>query len=56
MQFIRNGYDHPWVEMNRIHKSKKTYRKRDRKNFDYDSFGFLFVSSQTITISLFNVL
>jgi hypothetical protein len=28
LQFVRNGYDHPWVEMNRIHKNKKAY---DRK-------------------------
>jgi hypothetical protein len=43
LQFVRNGYDHPWVEMNRIHKNKKAYdRKKDRKSFDYDSFGLYF--------------
>jgi hypothetical protein len=45
LQFMRNGYDHPWVTTNRTHKSKKTYdRKRDRKNFNYDSDGlFCFI-------------
>jgi hypothetical protein len=43
LQFIRNGYDHPWIEVNKIHKSKKAYnRKRDRKNFKYDSNGLSF--------------
>lgn len=40
LQFIRNGYDHPWVAVNRVFKNKKAYnRKRDRKNFKYDSDG-----------------
>lgn len=43
LQFERNGYDHPWVAMNVIHKSKKAYnRRRDRKNFDYSSDGLFF--------------
>lgn len=38
LQFERNGYDHPWVAMNRAFKSKKQYdRKRERKDFDYSS-------------------
>lgn len=47
LQFERNGYDHPWVAMTITHKSKKTYnRKRDRKNFNYDSDClFYFISS-----------
>lgn len=44
LQFERNGYDHPWVAMNVIHKNKKAYnRKRDRKNFDYSSDGLSFL-------------
>ena len=43
LQFERNGYDHPWIATNVIHKSKKAYnRKRDRKNFDYSSDGLSF--------------
>ena len=43
LQFIRNGYDHPWVAVNRVFKNKKAYnRKRDRKNFNYDSDGLFF--------------
>lgn len=43
LQFIRNGYNHPWIEVNKIHKNKKVYdRKRDRKNFNYDSDGLYF--------------
>lgn len=40
LQFERNGYDHPWVAVNIVYKDKKAYnRKRDRKNFDYNSDG-----------------
>lgn len=43
LQFERNGYDHPWVAITVVHKSKKHYdRKRDRKNFNYDSDGLYF--------------
>lgn len=43
LQLERNGYDHPWVAMTIIHKNKKAYnRKRDRKNFNYDSDGLFF--------------
>lgn len=43
LQLERNGYDHPWVAMTITHKNKKAYdRKRDRKNFNYDSDGLSF--------------
>ena len=43
LQLERNGYDHPWVAMTITHKNKKAYnRKRDRKNFNYDSDGLFF--------------
>ena len=43
LQLERNGYDHPWVAMTLTHKNKKAYnRKRDRKNFNYDSDGLSF--------------
>lgn len=43
LQFERNGYDHPWVAVTITHKCKKCYdRKRDRKNFNYDSDGLYF--------------
>ena len=43
LQLERNGYDHPWVAMTIIHKNKKAYnRKRDRKNFNYNSDGLFF--------------
>lgn len=46
LQFERNGYDHPWVAVTVAHKSKKTYnRKRDRKNFDYNSDGLFYVNN-----------
>lgn len=46
LQFERNGYDHPWVAVTVAHKSKKTYnRKRDRKNFDYNSEGLFYVNN-----------
>lgn len=51
LQFERNGYDHPLVATNVIHKNKKAYnRKRDRKNFDYSSDGlsFYLINSQTL--------
>lgn len=39
LQFERNGYDHPWISIDRPHKSKKQYdRKRERKNFDFESY------------------
>ena len=44
LQLERNGYDHPWVAMTITHKNKKAYnRKRDRKNFNYDSDGLSFL-------------
>lgn len=44
LQLERNGYDHPWVAMTITHKNKKAYdRKRDRKNFNYDSDGLCFL-------------
>lgn len=44
LQLERNGYDHPWVAMTITHKNKKAYdRKRDRKNFNYDSDGLFFL-------------
>ena len=43
LQLERNGYDHPWVAMTITYKNKKAYdRKRDRKNFNYDSDGLSF--------------
>ena len=43
LQLERNGYDHPWVAMTITYKNKKAYdRKRDRKNFKYDSDGLSF--------------
>ena len=43
LQLERNGYDHPWMAMTIAHKNKKAYnRKRDRKNFNYDSDGLFF--------------
>ena len=43
LQLERNGYDHPWIAMTITHKNKKAYdRKRDRKNFNYDSDGLSF--------------
>lgn len=43
IQFERNGYGHPWIAIDRPHKNKKQYdRKRDRKNFKYDSDGLIF--------------
>lgn len=43
MQLERNGYAHPWVAQCIKHKSKKDYnRKRDRKNFNYDSDGLFY--------------
>ena len=43
LQLERNGYDHPWVAMTITHKNKKAYdRRRDRKNFNYDSDGLSF--------------
>ena len=43
LQLERNGYDHPWVAMTITHKNKKAYdRRRDRKNFNYDSDGLFF--------------
>lgn len=43
IQFERNGYDHPWKAVNIVHKNNKKYdRKRDRKNFNYDSDGISF--------------
>ena len=43
LQLERNGYDHPWVAMTITHKNKKAYnRKRDRKNFNYNSDGLFF--------------
>lgn len=32
LQFVRNGYDHPWIAVNRVFKNKKAYnRKREHK-------------------------
>ena len=43
LQLERNGYGHPWVAMTITHKNKKAYdRRRDRKNFNYDSDGLSF--------------
>lgn len=48
IQFERNGYDHPWVAQTVVYKNKKKYdRKRDRKNFKFDSdglFSFIFLT------------
>lgn len=44
LQLERNGYDHPWVAMTIAYKNKKAYdRKRDRKNFNYNSDGLSFL-------------
>lgn len=46
LQFERNGYDHPWVAIDIIHKNKKKYsRRRDRKNYDYNSDGLFFIAN-----------
>lgn len=53
LQLERNGYDHPWIVMTIIHKNKKAYdRKRDRKNFNYNSDGLSFFSL-TLNIQFF---
>lgn len=42
IQFERNGNYHPWVAQTVVYKNKKKYdRKRDRKNFKFDSDGLL---------------
>ena len=56
LQFERNGYDHPWIVTNVIHKNKKAYnRKRDRKNFDYSSDGLFFLSNIVKIINNTNI-